>query len=112
MSGARTAETSPPPVLEHPVMTAAQGLFLILNAASLRRLPMPFRASAYDYSPVVEFQFTTRAEVVTWAAAIDVAEVVDERVPYGDGDNDTTSFETTWLDVPIRCVASIPREPQ
>ena len=101
-----SATTPPPaPVLAHPVMSAAQGLFLILNAASLRRLPMPFRAAAYDYSPVVEFQFWTRAEVCTWAASLEVAEVTEKR----HDEHDETSFETTWHDVPIRCVASIPR---
>lgn len=103
-----TTATTPPPILEHPVMTAAQGLLLILNAASLRRLPLPFVAKSYDYTPVVEFQFHTRAEVCTWAAALEVAEVIERR----DALSDRTAFVTTWLDVPIRCVASVPREPK
>ena len=102
--------TPPAPVLAHPVMSSAQGLLLILNAASLRRLPMPFHAAAVDWEPTVTFQFTHRSEVTTWAAALEVAEVEEQVTP--DRTIDRTVFETTWHDVPIRCVASIPREPR
>lgn len=111
IDAAASAEpTGPAPIMTHSVMTSAQGLFLILNAASLRRLPMPFAARAYDYSPVVDFQFYDRAQVCTWAAGLDVAEVVEE--PTMDGVYNQTRFETVWLDVPIRCVSSVPREPR
>lgn len=109
--GPAMTATPSAPVLEHPVMTATQGMLLILNAASLRRLPMPFAVRAYDYTPVVQLQFYTRAEVVTWAAALEVAEVIDDRHDSRAGMNDTTRFAATWLDVPICCMASVLREP-
>ena len=95
----------------HPVMTAAQGMFKVLNAASLRHLPMPFHASASEFAPAVTLQFHTRAEVVTWAIALDVGEVPE--VPAGDGRiNDRTVVEAVWFEVPLTLVASVPRMPE
>lgn len=97
-------ETAMPPTLK-----AARGLWLILEAAELRGLPMPFSARATDHSPV-ELQFHTRAEVYTWAAALDVAEVVDDS--HTEGVNDTTTAAAEWFDVPLTLVASVPRMPR
>ena len=102
--------TTTPPAT-HPVMTAAQGMFKVLNAASLRHLPMPFHATASEFTPVVTLQFHTRAEVVTWAIALDVAEVPE--LPAGDGRvNDRTVVEAVWFEVPLTLVASVPRMPE
>jgi hypothetical protein len=87
-------------------------MLLVLNAASLRRLPMPFAAKAYDYSPIVDLQFSSRVDVVTWAAALDIAELLDEESVHAAGVYDQTLFEAVWHDVPIRCVCSVPRSPR
>lgn len=93
------------------VITATRGMLLILNAASLRRLPMPFHAGATNYEPVVTLQFHLRVDVMTWAAALDVAEVTDD--PTDDGGTAVvTTVLTTWPNVPLRLCASIPREPR
>jgi len=99
----------PPPA--HPVTNATRGMFMVLNAASRRHLPMPFHASASEFTPAVTLQFHTRAEVVTWAIALDVAEVPE--LPAGDGRiNDRTVVEAVWFEVPLTLVASVPRMPE
>lgn len=101
-----------PGTAAHPVVTAATGLFMVMQAAELRRLPMPFSAKAFDYQASVELQFHTRAEVVTWAAALEAAEVVDGRYHDGHNPHDSTSAEVSWFDVPITLVAMVPRMPE
>lgn len=105
--------TAQPTTAAHPVVTAATGLFMVLQAAELRRLPMPFTAKAYDYLASIELQFHTSAEVHTWAIALDAAEVHDDSfLVSADGVNDVTTASVSWFDVPITLVASVPRMPE
>lgn len=92
-----------------PVVTATQGLFMVLSAAELRGLPMPFAVRAYDYTRTVSLQFHTRDEVVTWAEHLE-ADVVDEpHVHLPRRLHATAEAYGEWFDVPIEVSCSVPR---
>jgi hypothetical protein len=89
------------------IRKGTQALMLVLEAAEMRGLPMPFAVNAYDYTDRVELQFQTRAAVATWAELI-AAEVSESRHVDNRRISDVTVAEGAWLDVPLRLAASVP----
>jgi hypothetical protein len=80
-------ETEMPTILKN-----GRALWLILEAAELRGLPMPFaiRADEVDHGPEVTLQFWTHDEVVAWAEVLDVD--IDEARGIATGE---------WLEVRV-----------
>jgi hypothetical protein len=95
-------ETDMPTILKN-----ARALRLILEAAELRGLPMPFAACASDYAEV-RLQFMTRDQVVTWAETLE-ADVEDGMHVHATGVSDTTHARGEWLDVPLEISCHAPR---
>jgi hypothetical protein len=92
--------TTPTTAPTHPVVTAATNLMAVLWAAELRDLPMPFATRAYERTGPgqIVLQFRTRAEVVTWLAAIEGV-IVEKRL--------TTEATGELLDIPVTVCCSV-----
>jgi hypothetical protein len=86
----------------------ARALWLILEAAELRGLPMPFSAEATDCTTHLRLLFMSRDQVVTWAEVLE-AEVEDGAFTHAGGVNDTARARGEWLDVPLEVVCHTPR---
>ena len=59
------------------ILKNGRALWLILEAAELRGLPLPFAIRAYGVDDGVTLQFFTYDEVVAWAEVLD-ADIVSE----------------------------------
>lgn len=92
-----------------PIMSAARHLWLLLEVADLRGLPMPFaiRGTEIEGYPVA-LQFHSIDEVRRWADEIG-ARVEEGSWIHPGGTNDTASAIGTLLEVPIEVCASVPR---
>jgi hypothetical protein len=77
-------ETDMPTILKN-----GRALWLILEAAELRGLPMPFAIRAFNVG-CVTLQFHTWAETVTWAEVIEV-----------EVDEDHGAARGEWLEVDV-----------
>lgn len=79
-------ETEMPTILKN-----GRALWLILEAAELRGLPMPFAIRADRVLEQVTLQFFTWDEVVTWGEALDIT---DEQPEHGH-------IRGEWLEVDV-----------
>lgn len=95
-----TAESYVAEPMPSVLMRNARGLWLVLEAAELRGLPMPFTAAANNYQGHVALQFDSRDQLVTWAEVLEV-DVEDEST----ADRDRFAASGSWLEVNLRLVA-------
>lgn len=86
------------------VLKSSRALWLILEAAEQRGLPLPYNATATDYEDHIGLQFRSRDEVVTWAELLEVDLDESESV-YQGAPSHRVAATGEWLDVTIRAVA-------
>jgi hypothetical protein len=83
--------TTPSVAPEMPtILKNGRALWLILEAAELRGLPMPFAIRAYGVDEGVTLQFWTHDEVAAWAGVLEA-----------DFDNERGNAVGEWLEVRV-----------
>lgn len=61
--------TGTPPTTDHPTLTSARALHMILELARVEKWPMPFKVEGWESERIV-LQFRSRREVNIWAVQI------------------------------------------
>lgn len=90
----------------HPVVDGARDLYIVMQVAELRGLPIPFAIRAWEHGGI-ELQFHSRDEVVTWAEVLD-AELVDNFYEQVNPADHVAGVRAEWMDIQLVLVSTAP----